>query len=151
MANLIILHEDTLRLSHPIFRNETKSLSDQSNWEQPVFIWDTDYFSEAGYSLKRLVFIYETLSALPVDIYHGKMDDVIIRLIQEKSLTNIFIPATPNPKLCAFIDFTSSQVPTHVIDDEAFVSLDRTPDLGRFFRYWNKAKKAALSYDGIRL
>ena len=151
MANLIILHEDALRLSHPIFRNKTKSLSDQSNWEQPVFIWDTDYFSEAGYSLKRLVFIYETLSALPVDIYHGKMDDVIVRLIQEKSLTNIFIPATPNPKLCAFIDFTSSQVPTHVIDDEAFVSLDRTPDLGRFFRYWNKAKKAALSYDGIRL
>ena len=151
MANLIVLHEDALRLSHPIFNNETKSLSAHNNWEKPVFIWDTGYFSEAGYSLKRLVFIYETLTALPVDIYHGKMDDVIVQLIQEKNLTNLFIPKTPNPQLRQFINFARTMVSTHVIDDEVFVSLDRTPDLGRFFRYWNKVRKAALSQDGIRL
>ena len=151
MANLIVLHEDALRLSHPIFNNETKSLSAHNNWEKPVFIWDTDYFSYAGHSFKRLVFIYETLSALPVDIYHGKMDDVIVQLIQEKNLTNLFIPKTPNPQLRKFINFARTMVSTHVIDDEAFVSLDRTPDLGRFFRYWSKVRKAALSQDGIRL
>ena len=151
MANLIVLHEDALRSSHPIFNNETKSLSAHNNWEKPVFIWDPDYFSDAGYSFKRLVFIYETLSALSVDIYYGKMNDVIIQLIQEKALTNLFIPETPNPQLRQFINYASTLVPTHVIDDEAFVSLDRSPDLGRFFRYWNKAKKAALSHDGIRL
>lgn len=151
MANLIVLHEDALRLSHPIFNNETKSLSAHNNWEKPVFIWDTDYFLDAGHSFKRLVFIYETLSALPVDIYHGKMDDVIVQLIQEKNLTNLFIPKTPNPQLRQFINFARTMVSTHVIDDEVFVSLDRTPDLGRFFRYWNKVRKAALSQDGIRL
>ena len=149
MANLIVLHEDALRLSHPIFNNETKSLSAHNNWEKPVFIWDTDYFSDAGHSFKRLVFIYETLSALPVDIYHGKMDDVIVQLIQEKNLTNLFIPKTPNPQLRQFINFARTMVSTHVIDDEAFVSLDRTPDLGRFFRYWNKAKKHAMRHGGV--
>jgi hypothetical protein len=151
MANLIVLHEDALRLSHPIFNNETKSLSAHNSWEKPVFIWDTDYFSDAGYSFKRLVFIYETLSALTVDIYHGKMDDMVVQLIQEKNLTNLFIPKTLNPQLRQFINFARTMVSTHVIDDEAFVSLDRKPDLGRFFRYWNKVRKAALSQDGIRL
>lgn len=151
MANLIIMHEDALRLNHPIFSNETRSLSDNETWAKPVFIWDPDYFSDAGYSFKRLVFIYETLSALPVDIYYGKMNDVLIDLIQEKSLTHLFIPHTPNPQLCQFIDFARGQLPTHIINDDAFVALERAPDLGRFFRYWNKAKKAALSPNGVRL
>ncbi|MBT6123294.1 MAG: hypothetical protein HOH48_08005 [Candidatus Puniceispirillum sp.] len=151
MANLVILHEDALSLNHPIFSDETKSLSTRSAWKQPVFIWDSNYFSDAGYSFKRLVFIYETLSTLPVDIYYGKMNEVIVHLIQEQSVTDIFIPETPNPQLCAFIDFAHNLVATHVINEKAFVSLDRTPDLGRFFRYWNKAKKAALSPDGVRL
>ena len=151
MANLIILHEDALRLDHPIFNDATKALADKGDWEKPIFIWDPDYFSEAGYSFKRLVFIYETLSAMPVDIYHGKMNDVLLQFIQEKHLTNLFFPETPNPQLRQFIDFASRQLPTHIIDDDDFVSLNRTPDLGRFFRYWNKAKKAALSYNGIRL
>lgn len=151
MANLIILHEDALRLSHPIFNDDTKSLSDHSDWKKPVFIWDPDYFADAGYSFKRLVFIYETLSTMPIDIYYGKMDEVIVDLIQDQSVTDVFIPETPNPQLCAFIDFASRLVATHIIDDDAFVSLERTPDLGRFFRYWNKVKKAALSPDGIRL
>lgn len=151
MANLILLHEDALRFTHPIFNNETKSLADSDTWEKPVFIWDPSYFLDADYSFKRLVFIYETLTALPIDIYYGKMNEVVIQLIDEKSLTNLFIPETPNPQLRQFIDFASTLLPTHIIDDEAFVALDRSPDLGRFFRYWNKAKKAALSPDGIRL
>ena len=151
MANLIILHEDALRLSHPIFNDHTKSLSDHSDWKKPVFIWDPDYFADAGYSFKRLVFIYETLSTMPVDIYYGKMNDVIIALIQQESLTHFFIPKTPNPQLFHFIEFARGQLPTHIIEDDAFVSLERAPDLGRFFRYWNKAKKAALSHDGVRL
>ena len=151
MANLIILHEDALRLSHPIFNDQTKSLSDHSDWKKPVFIWDPDYFADAGYSFKRLVFIYETLSAMPVDIYYGKMNDVIVALIEQESLTHLFIPKTPNPQLCHFIEFASHQLPTHIIDDDAFVSLERAPDLGRFFRYWNKDKKAALYHDGVRL
>jgi hypothetical protein len=34
------------------------------------------------------------------------------------------------------------------IADAPFVQMDSPPDLRRFFKYWNKAKKHAFSYDG---
>ena len=35
------------------------------------------------------------------------------------------------------------------IAETPFVSLAAPPDLGRFFRYWNKAKKGALRHGGL--
>ena len=35
-----------------------------------------------------------------------------------------------------------------MIEDTPFVTLANPPDLGRFFRYWNKAKKGAMRPHG---
>jgi hypothetical protein len=38
---------------------------------------------------------------------------------------------------------------THIVKDEVFIVADELPDLRRFFRYWNRARKLAFSYNGI--
>ena len=34
------------------------------------------------------------------------------------------------------------------VADEVFAHLKSSPDLRRFFRYWNKAKSSAMDYNG---
>ena len=58
-SHAIWLHEDMLSTAHPVFEQ-----ADFKN-EKPLsfFIWDQEYFKAQNYSLKRLVFLYETLCA----------------------------------------------------------------------------------------
>ena len=62
--SLIWLHEDALCASHPVF-------SAAPSVCEAVFVWDDAYLQHAHYSLKRLVFLYETLCELPVTIIRG--------------------------------------------------------------------------------
>ena len=43
-------------------------LADIDDNKKALFIWDNSYFQSRSYTLKRLVFIYETLCQLPVEI-----------------------------------------------------------------------------------
>jgi hypothetical protein len=40
-------------------------------------------------------------------------------------------------------------VTVDLVEDTPFVTLDREPDLARFFRYWNKARKSAMRPHGV--
>jgi len=84
---LLYIHDKALGSNHPIFSRinaETKA----------VFIWDDAYFKQRGYSLKRLVFIYETLCSMPVDIIYGTTSDVIKTIAPTKIITS-FTADTP--------------------------------------------------------
>ena len=52
--SLIWIHEDALRITHPVFKLAP-------NGTEALFVWDNPYFQKLDYSLKRLVFIYESL------------------------------------------------------------------------------------------
>ncbi len=142
MSQLILLHEDALRLDHPVFYRADEGA-------QIAFIWDSDYFAKNHCGLKRQVFIYETLCDMQVDIYHGDFDIVLAALCARDDIDEIFMPASPNPLLKARFDNLPENCETHCVPDEAFVHLDNVPDLRRFFKYWNKAKKAAFKVNGI--
>ena len=60
MADLIWLHDEALRASHPV-------LSPVSSQLPAVFIWDNAYFDAMHTGFKRRVFIYEALAELPVE------------------------------------------------------------------------------------
>ena len=53
-----------------------------------IHIWDDEYYRTQRYSLKRLVFIYETLLELPLEIIHGNTLDIL----SKENLDHIVIP-----------------------------------------------------------
>ena len=134
---LIWLHEEALRITHPVFKvalERTKA----------IYVWDDGYFRQANYSLKRLIFIYETLCELPVDIIHGNTIDVI----RELAPPTLYIPETNNPLIVNIIASLEATLPVTVVEDEAFVVIKKPSEFHRFFQYWNKAEKTAFTYNG---
>ena len=135
---LFYIHDKALGSNCSIFsrtNSETKA----------VFIWDDYYFKQRGYSLKRLVFIYETLCSMPVDIIHGTTVDVINMLAPKKIITS-FTADLPIQKI--FKDI-SKQFELEFVYQPSFSQIDDSFEFKRFFKYWNKARKSALRFDGI--
>lgn len=132
MSALIWLHEDALRADHPVFKSAGAGA-------EAVFIWDDAYFQSEGYSLKRLVFIYELLADLNITCLKGETETVLKDYAQGRK---IFVPKTPNPKFKEIIDSLDDAA---IIPDIPLVIVPDDVDLKRFFRFWNKAKKSALS------
>ena len=137
MTALVWLHEDALRQDHPVY---TAAGEDVISY----FFWDENYLQEMDYGFKRLVFIYETLCELPVNIIHGSTVEGLSKLAENQSCEKIYIPATPNPVLQEIIAELQDRLPVVVVEETPFVSLTKDLDIKRFFRYWKKAKKLAM-------
>lgn len=144
MTDLIVLNEDALRADHPVFAC--------AEVQTPcVFIWDPDYFAANYCGLKRQVFIYQTLSGMDLEIYVGPFDAVFSNLLDQYNPNTVLVPYSVNPLLKQRHDRMADVCKLRQLKDEAFVSLEEITDLRRFFRYWNKAKKAAFSVNGVRV
>ncbi|NDD58716.1 MAG: hypothetical protein EBZ47_05625 [Chlamydiae bacterium] len=129
---LILLHEESLRNSHPIFLFAPKGT-------QVIYVWDDEYVLRSGYSLKRLIFIYETLCEMKVDILRGSTCDIL----QQISPSTVYIPTTNNCDLLEMIHSVKKVFPVEMVEDEPFVNLKKTMQYKRFFQYWSKVEKAA--------
>jgi len=148
MADLVWLHEGALRAAHPVF-------AAAGSGALAVFIWDDSRLTASHVGMKRRLFIYETLADLAGDtaleIHAGRAEEVLPRLVAAKGVSRILVPATPDPAMLASIGAVRRAAPAlalDMIDDTPFVTLANPPDLGRFFRYWNKAKKGAMRPHG---
>lgn len=134
---LIWLHEEALRITHPVFKAAPEGT-------KAVYVWDDNYFRQANYSLKRLIFIYETLCELPVDIIHGTTLDVV----RELTPSTLYIPTTNNPLIVTIIDSLKAAFPAAAVEDEAFANIKKPSEFRRFFQYWNKVEKTAFLQNG---
>ncbi len=141
MADLIWMHEDMLRASHPVF----SAINGEAT---VVFIWDDAYLDAMHYGLKRRMFIYETLCALPVEIYRADTVTGLLHLAEAAGSETIYSGTTPNPALQTIAAQLEKAISVQWVADDAFVSLSGEPDLQRFFRYWNKARKTAFTHNG---
>lgn len=139
MKNIIWLHEDSLRETHPVFKQAPEDAS-------AVFIWDETYLKTMNYGYNRLAFIYETLTQLPVRIYRGKTLNILQELAENNAA--IYVSDTPNPELKDIIMQLTKLFEVNIIADEPFVTLERPVELKRFFRYWNKARRSAMRING---
>lgn len=137
VKQLIWVHDKALNKHHPVL--QTQSADDHA-----IFIWDDHYFRRRSYTLKRLVFIYETLCQMPVDIIKGDTLDVINTLAPARIQT--FFSADSQIK--ALTQQLSQQYQLDIISAAPFVQLPETGPLKRFFKYWHKAKKTAFLTDG---
>ena len=137
MKTLVWIHEDALRADHPAILQAGKDA-------ELYFIWDDHYLQTMDYSFKRLTFIYETLCELPLRICKGDTLQTLSALMDDTQAECIYIPATPNPELKRRIQQLAVKYNITVVEDIPFVTLPGDPDIKRFFRYWNKAKKVAM-------
>lgn len=134
---LIWLHEEALRVTHPVFKAAPEGT-------RAVFIWDDHYLQKLDYSLKRLVFIYETLCNLPVDIIRGDT----LSSVKELAPTRLFIPGSDKPHIISMINVLKTITTVEIIKDEELAQLPATMDLRRFFKYWSLAEKTAFLKNG---
>ena len=135
---IIWLHEDALRSTHPVCAAAPKGA-------RIIHIWDDAYLQAAHYSLKRLVFIYESLCELPLEIIHGNTLDIL----QQCHADAIYIPASANPFIQKVAGTLSQCKAVTVIADEPFVTIKHPNDFTRFFSYWKKVEKTVfLSHGG---
>jgi len=149
MADLVWLHEGALRLTHPVFAAGGPDAA-------VIFIWDRDRLAASHVGINRRLFIYEILAEMSesrsLDSHEGRAEDVLPRLVAQAGAGRVLVPASPDPALRAEIGAIRRAAPDLEIveiEETPFVTLANTPDLGRFFRYWNKAKKSALRPQGI--
>ena len=149
MADLVWLHEGALRLTHPVFASGGPDAA-------TIFIWDRDRLAASHVGIKRQLFIYETLAEMSesrsLDIHEGRAEEVLPRLAAQAGAGRVLVPSSPDLALRAEIGAIRRAVPDLEIveiEETPFVTLANTPDLGRFFRYWNKARKSALRPQGI--
>ncbi len=138
MSNdLVWLHEDALRLNHPC-------VAAAGEYATCVHIWDDAYLRAANYSLKRLVFLYETIAEAGIDAIRG---DSYSMLLQHPA-AHVWIPYSPNP----FIRMVAERLQAHkrvtIVEDEAFAHLRPGVVPTRFFAYWRQAEKTACLHDG---
>ena len=68
---ILLLHEKALRYRF--------DFDQTSNDFKAIHIWDDAYYRMQRYSFKRLVFIYETLLELPLEIIHGNTQRTKVR------------------------------------------------------------------------
>ncbi|MGC6519180.1 MAG: deoxyribodipyrimidine photo-lyase [Candidatus Puniceispirillaceae bacterium] len=149
MADVIWLHEEALRLTHPVFAAAAAGAG-------CVYVWDAVRLTQSHVGVKRQLFIYETLaemaSSCGLEIHEGKAEEVLPQIAGLAGADRILVPASPDPAILvaiAGLRRAAPQIEVIVVEDTPFATLTSQPDLGRFFRYWNKAKKSALRPQGI--
>lgn len=133
--SLIWVHEDAIRLDQSIYDVAGPD-------SQPVFIWDSQEHNRREYSLKRRVFIYECAHDLNIPIYAGDPRGILPAL---SSGQTIYAIGSPNPYIQQILfDLRESQKVV-IIEAPCLAHIPANTDTGRFFRYWNRAKKSALT------
>ena len=128
---IIWVHEDALSQSHPVF-------SAARDAKDALFIWDNEYFKSQGYTVKRLLFIYECLLEMDVKIIQGDTAQILSDFCNGQ----IFTAHTPNPyflKIIEALGKAGSKIT--IIEDTPFSQMPMNAEMGRFFQFWNKGRK----------
>jgi hypothetical protein len=134
---IILLHEEALRITHPIFKVVPEGT-------KTIYIWDDSHFARANFSLKRLIFIYETLCELPIEIIQGQT----LSVVRELAPSSLIVPATNNPLIASTIETLKAIVSVQIVSDKEFSVTKNTSNFQSFFQYWKKVEKSAFLHDG---
>ena len=138
MSDLIVLlHEKSLRIPNTVVGLLNKDT-------KVIYVWDDEYYKNRGYSLKRLVFIYESLCKLPVQILRGDTTQILTSFNPKK----VFIPFTADTGLTKLSQSLSRSFNVEIIKDDLFCEEDFDIETKRFFKYLKKAEKTVFFRDG---
>jgi deoxyribodipyrimidine photolyase len=151
---LVWIHEDAISQNHPVFK--VSEISDKNNQANiyKIFVWNKNYFKKKNYSLKRLVFIYESLLEEGFQIVaddsknEQKIEEILINFCLENGVKKIYSAKTLDIDLTQIQKNLSAKFDHQIIADEIFVDVDEKMKFNRFFNYWKKASKTAFGNYG---
>lgn len=135
MSEFIWVHEDAMRLDHPVFNGAADA--------PRAFVFDDALTRERQYSLKRLMFIVETLNEMEVPVYRGDTVECITALAKEAGAARIVVADTPDPHIQEMITQLRREFDVMVVQDVPFVP-EVEGEFHRFFKFWNKVKKPLM-------
>lgn len=131
MSAVIWVHADALSRQHPVFDEAPEGA-------RVIYVWDADDLARRDWSLKRCVFVLECLAGMEVEILQGRSLDVLTTIESDHLMT----AATSDP--CRMQVINALGIKITVVQPDPFVTVPDGTDMGRFFRYWDKAKRSAL-------
>ncbi|MEP4053175.1 MAG: hypothetical protein ABJN22_13115 [Litorimonas sp.] len=134
--SVVWIHEDAMTLNHPVFQKAGPAA-------QPVFIWDTEEHDRRGYSLKRRVFIYECAHDLNIPIYLGSPYDILRALAEGQA---IYAAESADPYIKDTLSDLQVSHDVETVNAPQLAHIPANTDTARFFRFWNRAKKSALTH-----
>ena len=134
-GTLLWVHEDMLDPKHPIYHEPH---------DQAIGIFDTHHMQNAGYSLKRSVFIYECFYACPIELYEGESFTVISEILSTNSFHTLLTAPSPSPTIQKTLDQLQELIEINLIAEQAFAGNPKATLTPRFMKYWWQVRRNVL-------
>lgn len=128
MGEIVWVHGDCLRATNPALRAAPQAPA--------IFVWDDALLRQYQVSLKRIVFMYEALLELPVDIYRGDVVAQVRAFAQHHHAERIVTSASVAPRFGALVKQLRVTHAVTIMPEPAFVDAPAHMDVRRFSRYW---------------
>lgn len=103
-----------------------------------VYVFDEKRLRELRWSLKRIVFVFESVLESGAAILRGPVVPTLAEFAAANGAERIVTRCSPDPWIKKSIE--ASALPALTVEAEPFVLLERRVDLRRFEPYWRSAK-----------
>jgi hypothetical protein len=143
MQPILWIHGDCLSPGHPAF--------ERYPGHPALWVWDDVLLDEWQISLKRIIFLYECLLELPVEIRRGDPATQILAFASEHAADTVITSESPGPRFRAICAALQPTLTVQILPVEAFILYNGQLDLKRFSRYWQVAEPYALGQAPLQL
>jgi hypothetical protein len=130
--SIVWVHGDCLRPDNPALLH--------ADTAPAVFVFDDELLRDYRISLKRLVFLYESLCELPVTIVRGDVATELCAFANQHHATHIVTTASVAPRFQHIVTAIKKSHHVTVLAEEPFVEIPGHTDIKRFSRYWQVAR-----------
>lgn len=133
MHTIVWIHEDCLHPTGPAYMKYPDAPS--------VFVFDN---AGPKVSLKRYVFIYESLLELPCVIRKGDAVEEILAFARLHGASRVATIATPSPRLKRIQKELAKHLEVEVLHFDRFIEYDGAVRLERFSQFWRTVEPYAM-------
>ncbi|MBS2034634.1 deoxyribodipyrimidine photolyase [bacterium] len=121
----------------------------QASQAPALFVFDPFVLRRYRISLKRLVFMYECLLELEVEIERGNVMQHLQRRLSQGGFAQVLTTDSPSPGFARLRQQLEGQVKVALIEEPAFLQEPQAGlDLTRFSRFWQKVQSSAMQASG---
>jgi hypothetical protein len=130
---LVWVHGDSLSPTNPALLTYPQAPA--------VWVWDEELLTQWQISRKRIVFIYECLLELPVEIRRGNVVQELTQAMQAQRAKHLVTTPSPSPRFKQICQELSQQFTLEILPIPPLIPPQKYLDLKRFSRYWQVAEK----------